>query len=343
MLDPVKLRVLRSVVETGSIRASAEALGYTPSAVSQHLSALRRATGLELVERTGRGITVTAHAKILADGAGVALDALNALERTAKDLRSGRTGTLRLGYATSIASSWIPELARDVRRRYPDLGLELVLRDCSCEDLAEAGMDVIVGEGTADAVPEDWAVQDVLEEGYVALVARDHPLAAQSSLPLKDLADQSWATDDPIESFWFDRIGAACRAAGFSPCVEVNPDDFATVLGFVATGDYVSVQPSVIAQDLRSDIVAIPLDPPAPRRRLRIQVRHAVAHNPAAQYIVQRIHAAAERRAAEIPGAVHLGTGAVRPPRRIAGDQAEAPAAPRPVVPAVRLPGVSAV
>lgn len=309
MLDPAKLRVLRSVVETGSIRASAEALGYTPSAVSQHLSTLRRETGLELVERTGRGITVTAHARILAAEAGTALDALTLLERTAKDLRSGRTGTLRLGYATSIASTWIPELARDVRRRFPDLGLELMLRDCSCEDLAAAGMDIIVGESAADAVPDDWAVQEILEEGYVALVGIDHPFAGRSRLALKDLADQSWVTDDPVDSFWFDRIGSACRAVGFSPCVDVNPDDFPTMLGFVATGDHVSVQPSVIAQDLRPDVLAIPLEPPAPRRRLRVQVRRAVERNPATQYIVQRIHAAADRRAQEIPGAVHLGAG----------------------------------
>lgn len=306
MLDPVKLRVLRSVVETGSIRASADALGYTPSAVSQHLSALRRETGLELVERSGRGILVTAHARLLAAESGPALDALSALERTVSNLRSGRTGTLRLGYATSIAATWVPELARDVRRAYPDLGLELALRDCSCEDLAEAGMDIVVGEGVGPIDSVDWEIHEILEEGYVALVSADHPLAERPTVRLKDLAEESWVTDDPIDSFWFDRIGAACRAAGFSPCVDVNPSDFPTVLGFVATGDHVSVQPSVIAQNLRADIVAIPLAPPAPRRRLRVQVRRTVARNPAAQYIVQRIHAVAAKRSAEIPGLMHL-------------------------------------
>src|SRR5699024_10212224 len=114
MLDPFKLRVLRSVVETGSIRASAEALGYTPSAVSQHLTSLRRETGLELVERSGRGIAVTAHARAHAAEADHALEALDALDRAVADLRSGRTGTLRLDYATSIAATWVPELAQRV-------------------------------------------------------------------------------------------------------------------------------------------------------------------------------------------------------------------------------------
>ncbi|WP_114853986.1 LysR family transcriptional regulator [Brachybacterium sp. YJGR34] len=306
MLDPVKLRVLRSVVETGSIRASAEALGYTPSAISQHLTSLRRETGLELVERSGRGITVTVQARTLAVEAGRALDALSALDRTVEDLRAGRTGTLRLGYAISIASSWVPELAHDVRRRFPDLRLDLVLRDCTSDDLVAEGMDIVVGEGAGAASREDWELQELLEEGYVAIVGAQHPLAGRTTVPLKELAAEAWVTDDPLDSHWFDRIGASCRAAGFTPRVEVNPHDFATVLGFVATGDYVTVQPSVISRDLRADVVAIPLAPPAPRRRLCLQVRRAVARNPAAQHIVSSLHTMAARRAREIPGLVDL-------------------------------------
>ncbi|PWH05993.1 LysR family transcriptional regulator [Brachybacterium endophyticum] len=306
MLDPQKLRVLRSVVETGSIRASAEALGYTPSAVSQHLTSLRRETGLELVERSGRGITVTPHGIALAKEAGAALDALDALDRTVKDLSSGLTGSLRLGYASSLAASWVPELSRDVRRAFPDLGLDLILRDCSCEDLLQAGMDIVVGEGVQRPNSAEWVTHDILEEGYVALVGADHRLAGASEVPLKELAEESWATDDPPESSWFGRILSACRAAGFTPCVEINPNDYATVLGFVATGEYISVQPSVIAQDMRPDVVAIPLSPPAPRRRISVQVRRTVARNPATCFIVERLHEIAELRARDIPGVVHL-------------------------------------
>ena len=45
---------------TGSVSGAAASLGYTPSAISQHLSALQRETGLALVERRGRGIEPTA-------------------------------------------------------------------------------------------------------------------------------------------------------------------------------------------------------------------------------------------------------------------------------------------
>lgn len=306
MLDPVKLRVLRSVVETGSIRASAEALGYTPSAVSQHLSTLRRETGLDLVERSGRGIVVTPQGRLLAEQSGAALDALAALDRTVQALRSGRSGALRLGYASSVASTWIPELAQDVRRRFPELDLELVLRSCSIDDLVEDGMDVAVGETSTSPLVEDWIAQDILEEGYVAIVGAGHRLAGRTSVQLKDLAEEPWTTDDPIPSPWFRRIASACLAAGYTPRVEINPTDFSTVLGFVATGDYVTVQPSIIAQDLRADLVAIPVEDTTLRRRMSVQVRRSVIRHPAARYIVRRVHDMAGDRARDIVGVVHL-------------------------------------
>lgn len=306
MLDPTRLRVLRSVVETGSIRASADALGYTPSAVSQHLSTLKRETGLELVERSGRGVRVTEAARAIAEEAGKALDALDTLDLRVADLRAGRTGSLNFGYATSVAATWVPELAREVRQQFPDLGLGLALRDCCRPEGADDDLDIVFAEDGAMSWGTEWIHHDVLEEGYVALVSADHPLARHAELSVKALAEEPWATDDPLDSPWFHRIASACRAAGFSPCVAANPSDFNTVVGFVATGDYVSVQPSLAAQSLRADVVAIPLEDSALRRRLRVHVRRSVAGLPASQFIVERIHAAAARRVYDIPGVVSL-------------------------------------
>lgn len=306
MIDPVKLRVLRSVVETGSIRASAEALGYTPSAVSQQLSALRRETGLELVERSGRGILVTPAGRILAEEAGPALEALDALARTARRLREGRLGSLSLSYASSVAAAWVPVIARDVRSRFPDLGLELVLRDCTRGFPPGYVPDIVIADDCVCMETPPYIPYALLEEGYSALVGLGHPLAGRRSVAIGELAAYPWATDDPPDSAWFARIASSCRAAGYSPDIEVNPPDFTSVLGFVASGDFVSVQPSIIASDLRPDIVAIPLAPPGPRRRLLVQVHERVASSPAARFIVQRTQELARERVEATEGAVAL-------------------------------------
>src|SRR4029078_7416613 len=59
VLNVSRLRVLRELAHRGSITAVAEALSLTPSAVSQQLAALERETGVQLVERAGRGVRLT--------------------------------------------------------------------------------------------------------------------------------------------------------------------------------------------------------------------------------------------------------------------------------------------
>ena len=54
-----QLRTYLAVAETGSVRAAAERLVVTQSAVSAALAALHRELGVALVERDGRGLRLT--------------------------------------------------------------------------------------------------------------------------------------------------------------------------------------------------------------------------------------------------------------------------------------------
>lgn len=305
MLDPTKLRVLRSVVETGSIRASAEALGYTPSAVSQQLSTLGRETGVALVERSGRGIVVTTAGKHLAERACTALEALDDVERLARELASGRTGRLGFGYVTSVAATWVPAIAHDVRRTFPDLALELMHRDCSVQEAGHR-FDVVLADSASPEFGPDWSSIQLVEEVYSVLLSETHPLADRTELTLHDIAELPWTTDDPLDSWWFERILSACRAAGFVPEIAANPSDYAAVGGFVATGDYISVQPSLIAVTSQPGIVTVPLRRPCPERRVEVRVRRSIAKNPATQYILRRLREFAVETAERVPGVVAL-------------------------------------
>src|SRR4051794_41842276 len=74
MLDLRRLRMLRELHERGTIAAVADALQFTPSAVSQQLALLERETGVKLLERAGRGVRLTDPALLLVDHAGTLLD-----------------------------------------------------------------------------------------------------------------------------------------------------------------------------------------------------------------------------------------------------------------------------
>src|ERR687892_563798 len=74
MLDLHRLRLLHELRARGTIAAVADALRFTPSAVSQQLAVLEREAGLPLLERAGRGVRLTDAALVLVDHAGALLE-----------------------------------------------------------------------------------------------------------------------------------------------------------------------------------------------------------------------------------------------------------------------------
>src|ERR671923_2523503 len=74
MLELRRLRLLSELAERGTIAAVAEALQFTPSAVSQQLAMLERETGVRLLERAGRGVRLTDAALVLVGHADALLD-----------------------------------------------------------------------------------------------------------------------------------------------------------------------------------------------------------------------------------------------------------------------------
>src|SRR3546814_11410652 len=97
MLDVRRLKLWRELALRGTIVAVAEALSFSPSAVSQQLAVLEREAGVPLLERTGRRVRLTPAGEKLARHAE---DILQRLEQAAGELvdaRRGLAGTLRIG------------------------------------------------------------------------------------------------------------------------------------------------------------------------------------------------------------------------------------------------------
>ena len=151
MLDVQRLRVFRAVVASGSVQAAADHLGYTPSAISQHLTALQRETGLVLFEKAGRGIAPTPTAKVLAAESDELMGSLTRLGGVVDHLREGRSGSVTIGTFDSAAQSWLPYVAQGLQRDFPDVVLEL-----SLDELGTAGQasptrrDIEVANESAD-------------------------------------------------------------------------------------------------------------------------------------------------------------------------------------------------
>ena len=286
MLDVHRLRVFRSVVATGSIHAAAANLGYTPSAISQHIAALQRETGLALVARVGRGIQPTAAGLALAHRIDDLLDELGGVESLVADLRAGRHGALSLAYIASVGSAWMPTVVRGVLRDFPNIRLTLSLRDDVSVDPAErADVQVVAGRDGLDPGSSARAHR-LLSDPYVAVLPRAHPLADQTTIELGKLASEDWVDNDWGRGFCRATLIEACHAAGFAPPFRVEARDYPTAVAFVDAGIGVTVVPGLAARHLPEGVVRVPVTAPTPRRILYAVVQTAVEDTPVVRSVL---------------------------------------------------------
>jgi DNA-binding transcriptional LysR family regulator len=282
MLDVHRLRVFRAVVASGSVNAAATHLGYTASAVSQHVSALQRETGLTLLARNGRGIEPTSAGRALAEQIDGVLARLGEVESFVADLREGRAGSLSVAYFASIGAAWMPSVVRALLRDFPGIRLDLSLRDDVAAPDERVDVQIAVAQRDFHPAPGIKAVH-LLDEPYVVVLPRSHPLAGETTVELNRLATERWVDNDFARGYCRQTVIDACRAAGFSPPFHVEAHDYRTAVAFVDAGIGITVLPRIGAVDLPVGAVAVPVTNPTPHRSIQALVQTAVLDTPPVQ------------------------------------------------------------
>src|SRR5579862_4045023 len=125
MLNVHRLTVLHAVVTHGSVTAAAVELSYTPSAVSQHIAALERETGTQLLERIGRRVRPTPAGELLSRYTGEILDRLTEAEAALAGLAAGRTGRLRVASFGSANAGLVPPAVARFHAGHPEVEVQL--------------------------------------------------------------------------------------------------------------------------------------------------------------------------------------------------------------------------
>jgi DNA-binding transcriptional LysR family regulator len=285
VLDLRRLRVLRAVVRSGSVRAAGQSLGYTPSAISQHVSALERETGTVLLERAGRGVRPTDAARLLADVADDVLDRLADAEQALAALRDGRTGRLHLTSFPSAGAALVPPAVAALRRSHPHLDLVLGVAepDEALPALRAGDVDVavVVVPFAAGAGPvDDLHHVHLLDDPYSVLLPTDHPLAGSVDVDLADLATEAWVDTASAPGHCQAAALDACRAAGFTPSFAVQADEYPSTQGFVAAGLGVALVPALALGLVHERVLVKRVRGVQPVRHVHAAVRRARAAEP---------------------------------------------------------------
>ncbi|WP_423921744.1 LysR family transcriptional regulator [Frigoribacterium sp. 2-23] len=278
MLDVHRLRVFSAVVASGSVAAAATNLGYTPSAISQHLAALQRETGLALLERVGRGLRPTPAGLSIAAQAQEVLSRLSEAEAVVTALRAEQTGVLRLTYMSSAGTTWLPEIARRLAEAHPEVALDLALLEDGVPAVeGRHDVQLLVGDRDAPPAGAGYVTHRLIDDPYHVVLATTHPLAGRDEIELAELGDDRWIDNEARPGWCRANLLRTCAAAGVVPTFHVQAHDYAMAVAFVGAGLGISVMPALGASHLPPGVVSIPVVRPAPTRTIYVVVRQAVA------------------------------------------------------------------
>jgi DNA-binding transcriptional LysR family regulator len=285
-LDVKRLRVLRELAERGTVAATAQALSFTPSAVSQQLAALEREAGVVLLEREGRRLALTDAGRLLVTHADAVLAQL---ERAEADLRAADgeiSGTLRVAAFSSFARSVLPRVTAAMLA-HPQLDLHV--RDAEPQDsiplLRLGELDVVIAQ-RFPYVPRDFGpafhVVELFDDPlHLATGPGHHDAPARFA----DLAGRPWVAGHPGTSC-HEVVLHACHAAGH---------DFAVVAALVAEGVGLALIPRIAHDQAPPAVRLRPLEPPLSRQVLAV-VRAGAEERPAVAAFLAQLRAAGAAR-----------------------------------------------
>jgi DNA-binding transcriptional LysR family regulator len=250
MLDLRRLRLLRELSERGTIAAVADALQFTPSAVSQQLAILEREAGVPLLERAGRGVRLTDPALLLVEHADALLERAARAEADLAAAAGAVTGRARIAGFQSVvlrlALPAIEALARDA----PRLRCELVEAEPeqALPALALGDLDLVLGDEWQHA-PRRLAPgldrHELIEDPVHLVLPVRHPVARRhrDAVPLAELAGAVWVTGHAGMG-WDEMTVRTCREhGGFDPDVRHRTNDANASLALVARGLAVALLP----------------------------------------------------------------------------------------------------
>lgn len=306
MLDVRRLRMLRELHARGTIAAVAEALAYTPSAVSQQLSLLEREAGVPLLERIGRRVRITDAGLRLVEHTEAVLTRLEQAEADLAAAGGQARGTVRLGSFQTAAQALVAPALTALAQRYPEVRCELEEVDAeeSLPLLRLGELDLVVGE-QYEHVPRALDAGQERRELcrdpiYVALRAGHPALRGDKPVKLADLAGERWAGGEKGTLF-LDFLVRTCRTrGGFEPDVRHHVNDIRILSQLAQMGVAVALIPALGRHMVHSDVVLRPAAGPPMDRRVFTAVRRGSRERPSVAAVLGVLRDAAA--ALDLPG-----------------------------------------
>lgn len=326
LMELRQLRYLVALAEERHFTRAAEREHVAQPALSQQIRKLEQSVGVPLVQRTTRHVAMTEAGSMLVARARRVIAELEAADAELARLAGIQGGRVTVGVIHTMGPVDISLALAIFHERYP--AVELTVREQSSEELAELvrvdEIDLAFLSVTEWIESHGLALEQLVSEKLVAVLAADHPLATRRRLRMAQLAGEQFISYRPGARLR-ELLTLAGQHAGFEPHVTLESNESHRIRRLVARGMGVAILPRSDAESPGADTVAVTLVDPALTRDITLAWRRDRRHSPAAAEFLElsrELYARSPGRAARAP---------LRrsPERPVPGGSGEAPARAR--------------
>lgn len=249
-------------VECGSFTRAAEKLYYSQSGVSRMVGDLEAEWELSLLERGRSGVRLTSDGVHLLPSIRKVCDEYHRLQTEVAALKGLKSGIIRIGTFSSVATHWLPGIIKAFQKDYPGIEYELLLGDYG-------EIEEWIAEGRVDCgflrLPVGHGLESVFleKDDFIAVLPKGHKLTKFERVPLAQLCKEPFLL---LESRADTDISDIFHAYGLKPLVRCTLWDDYAIMSMVESGLGVSLLPRLILKRIQYKLELRELDVPAFRR-----------------------------------------------------------------------------
>lgn len=289
-VDLFTLRLFLSVVEEQQIGRAAVRENIAASTATKRIQDLEEIAGIQLLERTPKGVSPTPAGAVLARYVRAIFASLDDMRAEIAAFTEGVRGEVTVASARTIIAPFLAHELGTFERDFPRV--DLVVRELENADIVQA-----VAQGEADvgvfAVVRDLDLSGVETVPYrtdrlVAVVPLGHPLSTRAKVSFEDLMPENLIAVGAMNA----TFAAAARRLGGEHRPKYSVRSAGVAISLVQAGLGVTVQPAcVVGMELFDRVSAIDLSEPWATRIIQIATPRGRSPSPAARALIKQLAA----------------------------------------------------
>ncbi len=229
-------------VECGSFTRAAKLLNYSQSGISRMIADLESEWRVTLLERGRGGVRITSDGLRLLPFAQNVCEEYRKLHMQVDDLNGLRSGLIRIGTFSSVATHWLPKIIKSFRADFPNIDFELLLGDYTeiSRWITEGRVDCAFTRMTKNP---PFQTRFLEHDELLAVLPPDHPLAKLESVPVSGLCSYPFIM---LERGARSEVYEFFEQQGATPDVRVTTWDDYAVMSMVENGLGIALLPQLI-------------------------------------------------------------------------------------------------